>query len=213
MSDQNNDDKNIVELPTRAQERFKWQSRLKDQRAVSVLSLGSVVMVCLLINQYLNLQQESMSSNKNREVASVRGSFDVEENVKWEQQMAQELNSKNVRMIQAVKPVEHDQLVFGELRGQYMAHLDADFKIRKLVLTGTGDEEIIDAQKFLTAKKDIWSVQFDRVEVDEQFNADATQDASSAHKTRMILYRGSEKVGLASIEKNPMGKLKSLEIQ
>ncbi|MFN8943959.1 MAG: hypothetical protein ACK5WZ_04965, partial [Pseudobdellovibrionaceae bacterium] len=59
----------------------------------------------------------------------------------------------------------------------------------------------------------IWSIQFDRVEVDEQFNADATQDASSAHKTRMILYRGSEKVGLASIEKNPMGKLKSLEIQ
>ncbi|MFN8945630.1 MAG: hypothetical protein ACK5WZ_13520, partial [Pseudobdellovibrionaceae bacterium] len=108
MSDQNNDDKNIVELPTRARERFKWQSRLRDQRAVSVLSLGSVVMVCLLINQYLNLQQEAMSSNKNREVASVRGSIDVEQNVKWEQQMAQELNGKNVRMIQAVKPVEHD---------------------------------------------------------------------------------------------------------
>lgn len=203
MSDQKNNGQNIVDLPTRAQERFKWQSRLKDQRTVSALSLGSVVMVCLLINQYLNIQQQDGISGKNREVASVGNMIDTEKNVQWEQRVAQELNGSHVRMIQAVKPVEHDQLVFGELKGQYMAHLDADFKIRKLVLTGNGETDISNPQQFLLAKKDMWSIQFDRVEM-------STDDGTN---TQLNLYKGAEKVGVADIEKNPFGKVKSLEIR
>ncbi len=203
MPDQKDNGQNIVDLPTRVQERFKWQSRLKDQRTVSVLSLGSVVMVCLLINQYLNLQHTEGFSGKNREVASVGSLIDTEKNVQWEQRVARELNGRDVRMVQAAKPVDHDQLVFGELRGQYMAHLDADFKIRKLVLTGTGEVDISSPEEFLLAKKDLWSIQFDRVEMN-------TDDGSS---TQLNLFKGTEKVGVADIEKNPFGKVKSLEIR
>lgn len=203
MSDEKtNDPKKVVDLPTRAQERYKWQSRLKDQRAVSVISLGSVVMVCLLINQYLNVQQEGITS-KNREVASVGSPMNTERNVKWEQYATEDLNRQHIRMIQAEKPELHDQLIYGELKGQYMAHLDADFKIRKLVLTTTGDSDVLDAQKFLLTKKDVWSVKFDRVEK-------AEDDGTTS---KINLYRGAEKVGVANVEKNPFGKLKSLEIQ
>ncbi len=203
MSDEKTNDPNkIIDLPTRAQERHKWQNRLKDQRAVSVISLGSVVMVCLLINQYLNVQQESIAT-KNREVASVGSPINTEKNVKWEQYAAEDLNRQHIRMIQADKPENHDQLIYGELKGQYMAHLDSDFKIRKLVLTSSAESEVIDPQAFLLTKKDAWSVRFDRVEVAEDDGV----------ISKINLYRGSQKVGVANIEKNPFGKLKSLEIQ
>lgn len=182
------------------------QKRLKNQRIAAAVSLGSVIVISLLFNQFLASNESRLDAGaadqSNRFIASLPENQNPQ-SLSWELRMAEELNSPGLKMMAAEQPKISDQLLFGELRGQYAAVLNDNFKITKLQLIGDGQEQIIENfDQFLIAKRNLFSINYDQVKM--------VSDVGPVIHYQLSL--GSVEVGKATIEKNAFGHLKTLEI-
>ncbi len=201
------DQQKVISLPTRMNQHHAAQQRLKGQRFAAAVSLGSVIMISLFLNQFLTYQKSGNEAGDtdgagNRFIASLPEN-QKPENLKWESKMAAELSAKNYPVISAQKPRTSDQFLFGELRGQYAAVLNNDFKISKLQLIGDGQFVISEFESFLISKKGLFSVDYDAVKEAGEDNGKVTYQ----------LLKAGKQVGQAIVEKNAFGNLKTLEFQ
>lgn len=206
--EQKNENHKVIKLPTRMNQHHEAKQRLQGQRFAAAISLGSVIMISLFLNQFLTQNQSNTghsganADSGNRFIASLPEN-QRPENLKWESKMATELSTKSLPVISAQKPKSSDQLLFGELRGQYAAVLNDQFKISKLQLIGDGQFVISDFQQFLVSKRQLFSIDFD-----------SARDAGEIEGVlKYKLFKASKEVGEVTIERNAFGNLKSLEFQ
>ena len=201
------EDNKVIQLPTRINKQHEARQKLQSQRFAAAVSLGSVILVSLFLNQFLNRQRAQhlpleISPSGQRFIASSPEN-QSSENLNWEVRLAKDLNKRSVPVISAQRPLSSDQFLFGELRGQYQAVLNDQFKISKLQIIGEGSQvELSDIRSFLIAKREIFSVDFDAV------NETSDEDGIQVYK----LFKGPRAVGEARVEKNAFGNLKTLEI-
>lgn len=131
----------VIQFPKEKSMRKVLQDRVQEQKAILVLSIASVVLMTVFVNQWMIDNAEhnlaSRIGSQNRQVASFdKGS--IERDIKWEHSLAQELNSNDsLQAHLAEKPSVRDQLIFGYLQGKYGMKL-SDQRISSL--------EFIDAQ-------------------------------------------------------------------
>jgi len=87
---------NVIQLPTRIRRQYEARQKLQSQRFAAAISLGSVIMISLFLNQFLTQQRaQRISVEKDpagqRFIASAPEDSSAE-NLSWEVRLAKDLN-------------------------------------------------------------------------------------------------------------------------
>lgn len=128
----------MIEFPKAQSIRKRLQDKAQEQKAVLILSIASVLIMSVFLNQWLVQGfNPSAAVNGSRNVASFDSSF--AKDVKWEHDLAKRFASdkEEVTANLAETPTLRDELVFGYLEGKYGMKLSQG-RIKSL--------EFIDAQ-------------------------------------------------------------------
>ncbi|MFS4460646.1 hypothetical protein [Bdellovibrio sp. HCB2-146] len=117
----------------------RLQDKAQEQKAVLVLSIASVLLMTVFLNQWLvNGPDRSLSGSGNRQVASFEPGVFAKD-IKWEHDLAKKISNDKANLFAnlAEKPTLRDELIFAYLEGKYGMKLNQG-RIEKL--------EFIDAQ-------------------------------------------------------------------
>ncbi|WP_413575210.1 hypothetical protein ACLVWU_12995 [Bdellovibrio sp. HCB290] len=129
----------VIEFPKERSFRKRLQDKAQEQKSVLVMSIASVALMTVFVNQWLVDNSDSAVGGRgNREIASFEpGAF--ARDVKWEHDIAQKLSAEKSSLVAALaeKPTLRDDLIFGYLEGKYGMNISGG-KIQSL--------EFIDAQ-------------------------------------------------------------------
>lgn len=168
-------EKKVTELPVR-----NMKMRIHDKKATNVLSIASLLVFSLFLNQWLvqaprHIMEADHASVGKRGIASVPTTEDLSTVVNWEQELAQQMSDeKNDQAAYfAIKPNLRDELVFGVLQGKYGMQLQEGL-IQSLEFINSQDEAlsadnanlplvISNKADFLQQYKDIFSIAFSEV--------------------------------------------------
>lgn len=114
-------DAKVIEFPKSRSVRKRLQIKLQEQKSALILSIASILVLSVLLNQWLVQGPEStLSANGSREIASY-DSASLSKDVKWEQDLAKRIAVD--RALSETKiaeaPTVRDELIFGFLEGKY----------------------------------------------------------------------------------------------
>ena len=177
----------ILEFPKEKTVRARILQKSFQQKAVLPLSLLSVLVVSLSLNEWI--QYASNKVNTSRGVASVPAQ-DTEKQIKWEHKWANSLKDEAVKPgYTSEQPSQLDKLLFGVLQGDVKMTRDGS-RISSLEMVKP--VELKNREEFLESYKAVWSVNFDHVELDAKKIAD-----NSKQETYKLLDKNGKTVGLA----------------
>lgn len=130
-------DAKVIQFPKEQSTRKRMQNKVQEQKAILMLSIASVLVMTVFLNQWLvQGPASSLSHDANRNVASFEPATFAKD-VKWEHHLAKELSKTKVIGQLAESPTLRDELIFGFLEGKYGMKLESG-RIESL--------EFIDAQ-------------------------------------------------------------------
>jgi hypothetical protein len=166
---------NVLNFPKSQSFRKRLMERGQDQKAVLGLSLVSVLVVTVFLNEWIVKSQTSVSSlSGGRQLASLQDRNSIED-VQWEHELAQKLaqDSEGVRSLLGSKPTLKDELVFGFLEGKYKT-LVRRSKIEgfEFATAQAGEEPLIikEKEEFLKIFKSVFTISYTKVQLDRREN-------------------------------------------
>lgn len=190
----------VIEFPkdrSRRQRRFLFA---QQQKNIFALSLLSVFVVSVLLNQYMLRQK----TEQGRQIASIQP-ISQQQDVLWDQKMAN-LISHAPHGRPADEPNLKDQILFGVFKGNYHMQIK-EGKIEAIILNENSYEQGVilkNQSEFLNEFAQVFSKSFSRVELTEL----------SATSARYSLINSSGNIiGSATIETNDKGLVQKLSIQ
>ncbi len=200
---------NLIEFPKEQSIRKRLQDKAQDQKAVVSLSIASVLIVSLFLNQWLISGNNSneLDAKGGRQIASFNG--DMVQDIKWERDLAKQLTQKDLleNSKMAEKPTLRDELVFGYLQGKYGMKLSQG-KIEALEflssMAGENPLEIQSKTDFLMSYRDAFGIDFHNVSFSEKH--DNIEVYSLVGKDKSIMAR-------AAFNLDESGRLVSLKIE
>ncbi len=116
----------VIEFPKSQSFRKTLQNKAQEQKSVLILSIASVLIMTVFLNQWLTqTSNSSLTTDGNRNVASFEPAAFAKD-VKWEHDLAKHLASEKSGMVSnlAETPTLRDELIFGFLEGKYGMKLD-----------------------------------------------------------------------------------------
>jgi hypothetical protein len=190
----------ILEFPKEKSVRARILQKSFQQKAVIPLSLLSVLVVSLSLNEWI--QFASQKVNSNRGVASVP-SQDIEKQIQWEHKWADSLKASNTRPgYTGEEPSQMDKLLFGVLQGDVkMTRTGSQISSLEMVKP----VELKNREEFLESYKAVWSVKFDHVELD----AKSAQNAKE--ETYKLVDKNGKTVGQAIFGLDDLQTVRKLE--
>ncbi len=192
----------ILEFPKEKSVRARILQKSFQQKAVIPMSLLSVLVVSLSLNEWI--QFASQKINTSRGVASVPAQ-DLEKQIKWEHKWADSLKSSNVRPgVTSEEPNQMDKLLFGVLQGD-VKMTRAGSRISSLEMIKP--VELKNREEFLESYKAVWSVSFDHVELDTQKIAGDTKQ-----ETYKLIDKNGKTVGQAIFGLDDLQTVRKLQI-
>ncbi len=191
----------ILEFPKEKSVRARILQRSFQQKAVIPLSLLSVLVVSLSLNEWIQFASQRISST--RGVASLP-SQDLEKQIKWEHKWADSLNKSNIRPgVTSQEPSQLDTLLFGVLQGDVkMTRSGSQISLLEMIKP----VELKNREEFLESYKAVWSVSFDRVELDKQKIA-----VNSKEETYNLIDKSGKTVGQAIFGLDDLQTVKKLQ--
>ena len=172
MSDKNAENK-VLEFPKSQSLRKRLMDRSQDQKAVLGLSIVSVLVMTVFLNEWIAKSQSGVDAmTGNRQLASFQDQSSVEE-VQWEHELAQKLAEDNsaAKSLLGEKPTLKDELVFGFLEGKYKTVVSKR-KIEgfEFLSAKAGEEPLIikEKEEFLKIFKSVFAVSFAKVKLDRR---------------------------------------------
>ncbi|UYL09586.1 hypothetical protein B9G69_003240 [Bdellovibrio sp. SKB1291214] len=129
----------VIEFPKERSFRKRFRDKVQEQKAMLVLSIASVALMTVFVNQWLvDNSETAIGARGNRQIASFEPGVFARD-VKWEHEIAKKLSAEKTSLVAALaeKPTLRDDLIFGYLEGKYGMKV-AQGKIERL--------EFIDAQ-------------------------------------------------------------------
>ncbi|MFN8790333.1 MAG: hypothetical protein ACK5Y2_02640 [Bdellovibrionales bacterium] len=152
----------ILQFPKGKSTRAEIIKRSLQQKAVIPLSLLSVLVVTLSLNEWIVTAAQRL--NTARGVASVPVE-DLEKQIKWERRWAESLQKSNVRPGQAAQaPNQLDELLFGVLQGDVKmtreGSLISSLEMKRPV-------ELKNREEFLESYKGVWAIAFEQARLDK----------------------------------------------
>ena len=153
----------ILEFPKEKSIRARILNKSFQQKAVVPLSLLSVLVVSLSLNEWIQFASQKVSTA--RGVASLP-SQDLEKQIKWEHKWADSLNKSNIRPgVTCQEPSQLDTLLFGVLQGDVkMTRAGSRISLLEMIKP----VELKNREEFLESYKAVWSVSFDSVELNKE---------------------------------------------
>lgn len=200
----------VLEFPKSQSLRKRLMDRNQDQKAVLGLSIVSVLIITVFLNEWVVKSQKSSGifSEGNRAVASFENR-DSAEGIKWEHELAEKFaeEKESAKSLMAVKPTLKDELVFGFLEGKYKTHL-ANAKIEGFDFTENqaGDQPLVirERAEFLKIFKSVFSVSYSKVQL---------QSRDGNQETYTLLSATNQDLGKARFQLDDEGRVLSLKIQ
>lgn len=179
---------NVIEFPKKQSWRKRLQDKAQDQKAVLSLSIASVLVMSLFLNQWvINSTGKSIAAAQgSRQIASFDGNF--AQDMKWEHDLARELSQKDLQDSAklAEKPTLRDELIFGYLQGKYGMKL-AQGKIESLefIDAQAGEQPLAIAQKndFLLSYRDAFGLDYRQASLSEKKDHEEIYNLINANKT------------------------------
>jgi hypothetical protein len=191
----------ILEFPKEKSVRARILQKSFQQKAVIPLSLLSVLVVSLSLNEWI--QYASQKVNTSRGVASLP-SQDLDRQIKWEHKWADSLKGSNTRPgVTSEDPSQLDKLLFGVLQGDVKMTRSGS---RIATLEMTKPVELKNREEFLESYKAVWSISFDHVELDKQKIADNTKQ-----ETYKLIDKNGQNVGQAIFGLDDLQTVRKLE--
>lgn len=161
---------NVIEFPKAQSVRKRLQDKAQEQKAVLVLSIASVLLMTVFLNQWLmHGPDQNLANGSNRGVASFEPSSFAKD-VKWEHDLAKRLSTEKSALTASLAetPTLRDELVFGYLEGKYGMKL-AEGRIESLefIDAQAGENPMVIADKagFLKKYSEAFGLQFTEVSV------------------------------------------------
>lgn len=113
----------VIEFPKERTIRKRFQDRVQEKKAALVLSIASVVLMTVFVNQRLIESADrglvAKLTGVGRQVASIEQAS-LARDVKWEHDLAKRLNDEERLAVNlAERPTLRDELMFGYLQGKY----------------------------------------------------------------------------------------------
>ncbi len=173
----------ILQFPKAKSVRAQIIKKSLQQKAVIPLSLLSVLVVTLSLNEWIAVASQKL--NTARGIASLP-SDDLEKQIKWERKWADALQKSNVRPGRTAENANQlDELLFGVLQGDVKMTRNGS-QISSLEMTKP--VELKNREEFLESYKGVWSINFDHVELDK---------AGTNQETYNLVDKKGQKVGQA----------------
>lgn len=189
----------VLQFPKEKSVRARILQKSLQQKAVIPLSILSVLVVSLSLNEWIQIASEKMSSA--RGVASLP-SQDLDKQIKWEHKWALDLKEKPTKPgYTSEQPSQLDQLLFGVLQGD-VKMTRAGSRISALEMTKP--LELKNREEFLESYKAVWSVTFDHVELEKG-------QANDKQEKYRLLDKTGQLVGLAIFGLDNLETVRKLE--
>lgn len=199
----------ILEFPKAQSLRKRLLDRGQDQKTVLGLSIISVLVITVFLNEWVVKSQSSV----NAAVESSRGIASFEERdsshvIQWEHELAQKLGQEKntAKGFSAVKPTLRDELLFGFLEGKYKTRL-VNAKIESFDFSNAqaGEHPLIIKEKaeFLKIFKSVFTVSYSKVEFASR------QGSEEVYK---LLSPTNKDLGQAHFQLDAEGRVLSLKI-
>ncbi|HEY8271049.1 MAG TPA: hypothetical protein VIG33_09180 [Pseudobdellovibrionaceae bacterium] len=199
----------VLEFPKSQSLRKRLLDRGQDQKTVLSVSIISVLVITVFLNEWIVKSQHSVNSltESRRGIASFEDRDSVE-GIKWEHELAQKLGQEKdtSKSFSAVKPTLRDELLFGFLEGKYKTHM-VNTKIESFDFSNAqaGDQPLIIKEKaeFLKIFKSAFTVRYAKVEFESR------QGTEEIYK---LLSSVNKNLGQARFQLDSQGRVLSLKI-
>lgn len=199
----------VLEFPKSQSLRKRLLDRSQDQKAVLGLSLVSVLVMTVFLNEWIVKSQSSMDTlaGANRGLANFEDRENLE-GIKWEHELAQQLAQDKMaaKSLLAVKPTLKDELIFGFLEGKYRTHM-VNSRIESFDFTSTqaGEQPLVIKEKgeFLKIFKSVFSLDYSKVQLQSR------DDQQEVYK---LLSASNKSLGQAQFQLDEQGRVLSLKI-
>jgi hypothetical protein len=200
----------VLEFPKAQSIRKRLMDRGQDQKAVLGLSLVSVLVMTVFLNEWIVKSQSGIdtATNTGRGIASFEEMSSVE-TIQWEHELAQKLSQEQdaAKSLLAAKPTLKDELVFGFLEGKYRTRLTNN-KIQSFEYSEAQNNEeplvIKEKGEFLKIFKSVFSITFVKVQLDRK---DGKQEYYK------LLSASNQALGLAQFDLDDQGRVLALKIK
>lgn len=196
----------VIEFPKSQSVRKRLQDKAQEQKAVLILSIASVLIVTVFLNQWLVQGPDSLGSGGNRNVASFEP-VAFAKDVKWEHDLAKRLASDKslISAALAESPTLRDELIFGYLEGKYGMKL-AQGRIESLEFidaqAGEQPTSISDKADFLMKYSEAFGMNYSEVS--------RTQGPSDSEEVYSLIGSNKEIIGKAHFVKDDQGRVQAI---
>ncbi|WP_413288289.1 hypothetical protein [Bdellovibrio sp. HCB337] len=205
----NSADNKVLEFPKAKSVRKRLLDKGQDQKAVLGLSIVSVLVMTVFLNEWIVKSQNKVDAfaEGNRGIASFEDRDSVD-GIKWEHELAQKLAQEKdaAKSLLAVKPTLKDELVFGFLEGKYKTHI-VNSKIQSFDFTDNhaGDQPLVIKEKaeFLKIFKTVFALDYSKVQFASR------QGNTEVYK---LISSGNKDLGQAHFQLDEEGRVLSLKI-
>lgn len=203
-----NNETNVLDFPKSQTLRKRLMDRGQDQKAVLGLSIVSVLVMTVFLNEWIVKSQNGVNVvTGGRQVASFQDVNAIED-VQWEHELAQKLAQDNdtAKSLLGAKPTLKDELVFGFLEGKYKTVVSKS-KIEgfEFATAKSGEEPLIikEKEEFLKIFKTVFTVGFTKVQLDRKENDKVFYK---------LLSSSNKALGLAQFDLDSQGRVLSLKV-
>lgn len=191
----------ILEFPKEHSMKVRLQNKTQERKAVAALSIASVLIMTVFLNQWVNSGPDSLANDGNRNIASYSPATVVKD-VQWEHALAKTFASKDVKGQIAESPTLRDDLVFGYLEGKYGVKM-AQGRIEALefIDAQAGDQPLAIENKVEFLKKYASAFGY-------KFSEVGTANESGTYH---LIGSGKEIIGQAKFKLDDQGRVESLQ--
>lgn len=197
---------NVIEFPKAQSVRKRMQDKAQEQKSVLVLSIASVLLMTVFLNQWLvRSPGDGIVNGANRGVASFEPSSFAND-VKWEHDLASRM-AKDTSSFSASlgeTPTLRDDLVFGFLEGKYGMKLSQNqIESLEFIDAQAGEQpmQIADKADFLRKYSEAFGMGFAEVSLSE--NTSTSQVYSLIDESKQI-------VGKAQFMTDEQGRVQAI---
>nr|BFD62358.1 hypothetical protein BdHM001_10390 [Bdellovibrio sp. HM001] len=197
---------NVIEFPKAQSVRKRLQDKAQEQKAVLVLSIASVLIMTVFLNQWLvRSPDQGVATTGNRGVASFAPSSFAKD-VKWEHDLAKRMarEKSTVAASLAEAPTLRDELVFGFLEGKYgMKTVEGRIESLEFIDAQAGEQpmQIQDKAEFLKKYSEAFGVQFAEVSLAQN---------SAGEQVYSLIDSSKEIVGKAQFVTDDQGRVQAI---
>jgi len=177
----------VIEFPKEKSLRKRLQDKAQEQKAVLILSIASILLMTVFINQWLvDNAHHSLEGHGTRRVASFEPAVFARD-VKWEHELAKRLNGDSAFAANlAERPTVRDELIFGFLEGKYgMKTTQGRIESLEFIDAQAGEHPmaISDKAQFLKKYSEAFGGNYEDVSADQKSATEQSFNLINSSKT------------------------------